>query len=84
LRLRHGRGPSHDAIVHDVARQHASPSTAPSTAWRTSPTASSNWRRRGAKVINDDVIYYAEPMFQDGPIAQAVDAVKAAGVAYFS
>ena len=38
----------------------------------------------GAKVINDDVIYYAEPMFQDGPIAQAVDTVKAMGVAYFS
>jgi hypothetical protein len=38
----------------------------------------------GAKVINDDVIYYAEPMFQDGPIAQAVDTVKGMGVAYFS
>jgi hypothetical protein len=38
----------------------------------------------GADIINDDVIYYAEPMFQDGVIAQAVDTVKAAGVAYFS
>ena len=38
----------------------------------------------GSTIIVDDVYYFAEPMFQDGVIAQAVDAVKAAGVPYFS
>jgi subtilisin family serine protease len=38
----------------------------------------------GSKVIVDDIIYYAEPMFEDGIIAQAVDDVYKDGVAYFS
>ena len=41
-------------------------------------------RACGAKVIVDDVIYFAEPMFQDGPIAQAAQAAVDAGVPYFS
>ena len=38
----------------------------------------------GASIIVDDVWYFAEPMFQDGVIAQSVDDVTALGVSYFS
>jgi hypothetical protein len=38
----------------------------------------------GARVIDDDVGYPDEPFFQDGLIAQAIDQVSTAGVAYFS
>lgn len=38
----------------------------------------------GADVIVDDVTFPAEPMFQDGPAAQAVDQVAAVGVSYFA
>lgn len=38
----------------------------------------------GAKIIDDDVGYFDEPVFQDGIVAQAVDQVKAAGIPYFS
>jgi hypothetical protein len=35
-------------------------------------------------VIVDDVIYYAEPMFMPGAVAQAANTVYAAGIPYFS
>jgi subtilisin family serine protease len=38
----------------------------------------------GADVIVDDLMYLNEPMFEDGVVAQAVDAVNAQGVAYYS
>jgi len=38
----------------------------------------------GAKVIADDLGYLDEPFFQDGILAQAINAVEAQGVAYFS
>ena len=41
-------------------------------------------QKLGAKIIVDDVGYPDEPFFQDGVLAQAVDAAAAQGVAYFS
>ncbi|HEX2831381.1 MAG TPA: proprotein convertase P-domain-containing protein [Thermoanaerobaculia bacterium] len=38
----------------------------------------------GCDVIVDDIIYLDESPFQDGPVAQAVNTVTAAGVLYFS
>jgi subtilisin family serine protease len=38
----------------------------------------------GAEVIVDDVTYFEEPFFQDGPVAAAVDAAAAAEVVYLS
>ncbi|MGI4970599.1 MAG: T9SS type A sorting domain-containing protein [Janthinobacterium lividum] len=38
----------------------------------------------GCNIVVDDVAYFAEPMFQDGIIAQAVDKVVARNVSYFS
>jgi len=38
----------------------------------------------GADIIVDDIGWFAMPMFQEGPIAQAVNEVKARGVTYFS
>ena len=49
------------------------------------PTRISDPRRRpGRRSSVDDTTNLAEPMFQDGVVAQAVDQVKARGVSYFS
>ena len=41
-------------------------------------------RSAGARVIADDVTYLDEPMFQEGPISEAVDDVTSSGASYFS
>ena len=41
-------------------------------------------QQAGCKIIVDDVTYFNEGVFQDGPIARAVNQVVAAGTTYFS
>jgi hypothetical protein len=38
----------------------------------------------GCNVIVDDIFYFAEPVFQDGIIAQAINQVAASGALYFA
>lgn len=71
-------------IVHDMAPDAA---LAFATANRGQVSFANNIRAladAGCDVIVDDVIYFVEPFFSDGIIAQAVDDVVAEGVSYFS
>ena len=40
--------------------------------------------RCGADVVVDDIAYFSEPMFSDGPIGDAIDEVAAKGTHYFT
>ena len=41
-------------------------------------------RAAGCDIIVDDILYFAEPVFQDGIVAQAVESVASDGALYFS
>ena len=72
-------------IVHDLA---PSAELGFATAFTSDASFADNIRAlrfdAGCDVIVDDVLYFNESPFQDGPIAQAVNAVTADGALYFS
>ncbi|HUO71685.1 MAG TPA: S8 family serine peptidase [Solirubrobacteraceae bacterium] len=70
-------------VVHDLApgASLAFASAETSTAY---PDLVSSLRSWGANVIADDVTWFNEPFFQDGPNAVAANAAAAAGIPYFS
>lgn len=71
-------------IVHDLA---PGASLAFATAFTGELGFAANIRnlaKAGSTAIVDDVAYFEEPFFQDGPVAVAINDVAAAGVAYFS
>jgi hypothetical protein len=77
-------------VIHDVA-PHAELAFA--TAYSTELQFARNIERlaepvsrggAGADVIVDDVSYFGEPFFQDGPVAEAIRKVTAKGVAYLT
>jgi subtilisin family serine protease len=77
-------------IVHDLA-PHASLAFA--TAFESEESFAQNIERLAepvseggaeADVIVDDVAWFEEPFFQDGPVAAAINEVTAAGASYFS
>ncbi|HSC21165.1 MAG TPA: S8 family serine peptidase, partial [Solirubrobacterales bacterium] len=77
-------------IVHDLA-PHAKLAFA--TAFESEESFAENIERlarpvseggAGADVIVDDVAWFEEPFFQDGPVAEAIDQVTSEGVTYLT
>jgi hypothetical protein len=71
-------------VVHDLAPDAK---LAFATAFTSETAFADNIRAlaaAGANVIVDDVSYFDEPFYQDGPVADAVNDVTAQGVVYYS
>jgi subtilisin family serine protease len=71
-------------IVHDVAPGAALAFYTGSNSQADFAAGITALANAGATVIADDIGFFDEPFFQDGIIAQAIDAANAKGVAYFS
>ena len=79
-----GEGTAMMEIIHDLAPDSE---LYFATAFGGVASFAENIRRlydAGCRIIVDDVIYFNESPFQDGPIAQAVNDVSAGGALYFS
>jgi len=79
-----GEGTAMLEIVHDLA---PGAELYFATAFNGVPSFADNIRQlfaAGCRVIIDDVTYFVESPFQDGPIAQAVSEVSSNGALYFS
>ncbi|MBE0542835.1 MAG: immunoglobulin domain-containing protein, partial [Verrucomicrobia bacterium] len=79
-----GEGTAMMEIIHDLAPESE---LYFATAFGGVASFADNIRRlyeAGCRIIVDDVIYFNESPFQDGPIAQAVNDVSAGGALYFS
>jgi len=71
-------------IIHDIA---PGATLEFATAFTSEPQFATNilsLQAAGCNIIVDDVTYFDEGAFQDGPVAQSVNTVTAAGVLYFS
>ena len=71
-------------IVHDMAPGASLGYATAFTSVASFATNIVNLQAAGCNIIVDDVTYFNEGAFQDGPIAQAVNQVTAAGALYFS
>ena len=71
-------------IVHDLAPGAPLAFATASTGETTFADNIRALQTAGAKVIVDDVTYFDEPFYQDGPVAVAVNDVTALGSPYFS
>jgi hypothetical protein len=79
-----GEGTAMLEIVHDMAPSADLYFATAFTSVASFATNILSLRSAGCDVIVDDVFYYNESPFQDGPIAQAVNAVVADGGVYLS
>ncbi|SDK97659.1 Por secretion system C-terminal sorting domain-containing protein [Catalinimonas alkaloidigena] len=71
-------------IIHDIAFSSKLQFTTAFMGQASFAQGIINLANAGSTIIVDDVVYYDEPMFQDGIIAQAVNQVQERGIPYFS